>query len=110
MVGYLLMAISFLVGTAYAVGRAEVRMDTRINAVELADLNNHKTAMSTIAQAVNERILMLKPVYDHMEREARNDSDLAATLTKIATELTALRVGQENTNRRIDEMRQERRS
>lgn len=111
---YILSIIGFFISISYSVGKAEERFISQfksvasdIASVSLADLNHHQTAMGAISTAINERQLMLKPVYDHMERESSNDRDLAGTLMVISRELTALRVGQENTNRRIDEMRAE---
>lgn len=107
MIGHLIVAVGFIIGAAYAIGKLEAKMDNRITAVEIADITHHETAMTAITQAVSERTLLLRPVYDHMDRENTNDKALSDSMTKIATELTALRVGQENLNRRIDEMRQE---
>lgn len=113
-VGYLITLIVFAVATSYSIGKAEERfisqfkeVDARVSAVSLADYNHHQTAMDAVRTSASERILMLKPMADHIADETITSRALQDTLTKMSQELTALRVGQENTNRRIDEMRSE---
>lgn len=101
--GHLAVVLVYVASLAYSVGRLEAVLDARIMAVDRQDIVHHQMAMEATSNLARERDLKLAPMDVRLSRMEQ----LAEVINRMATDVSAMRVEQASTNRRIDELKEQ---
>lgn len=101
--GHLAVVLVYVASLAYSVGRLEAVLDARIMAVDRQDTVHHQIAMDATSSLARERDLKLAPV----EARLQHIEQLSDVINRMASDVSAMRVEQTATNRRIDELKEQ---